>query len=186
MSGGTETIINTYIRLTKIEDVDLLPDIELSAGESFRDLPDQAWIAEDDHMSVETHLKYVIRGTSWVALADDQRVGFLCAELVVRGLHVWELSVRREWQGKGIGRRLIETAMEHARRTTLRSVTLPTFRQVPWNEPFYRSLGFEIIDAQKLEPRLATILHAEIQHGFPSGLRCAMRLLLMPVQVQDA
>ncbi len=177
---------NINIRLTKIEDISLLPDIEYSAGESFRDLPDLAWIADDDAMSVETHLKYVIKGTSWIAEADDQIVGFLCAESTAIDLHVWLLAVRREWQGKGIGRRLMKTVIEHAHRNEFISVTLTTFREVPWNEPFYRSLGFEMVDREKIDPRLQEILHAEIQHGLPGVLRCAMRLLVSPIREKDA
>ncbi|MDO9087950.1 MAG: GNAT family N-acetyltransferase [Anaerolineaceae bacterium] len=177
---------NINIRLTKIEDISLLPDIESSAGKSFRDLPDLAWIADDDVMSVETHLKFVIKGTSWLAEADDQIVGFLCAESTARDLHVWVLAVRREWQSKGIGRRLMKTVIEHAQRNEFISVTLTTFREVQWNEPFYRSLGFEMVDTEKMDPRLQEILHAEIQHGLPGGLRCAMRLLVSPIREKDA
>jgi GNAT superfamily N-acetyltransferase len=179
-------IINTNIRLTKTEDITLLPDIEYSAGESFRDLPNLAWIADDDTMSSDTHLKYVIKGTSWVAESDDQIVGFLCAESAARDLHIWLLAVRREWQGKGIGRRLMKTVIEHAHHNEFISVTLTTFREVPWNEPFYRSLGFEIVDREKMDPRLQEILHAEIQHGLPGVLRCAMRLLVSPIHEKDA
>ena len=182
-------MINTKvnIRLTKIEDVRLLPGIEYSAGESFRDLPDLAWIADDDVMSVETHLKYVIKGTSWIAEVDDQIVGFLCAESTARDLHVWELAVRREWQGKGIGRRLMKTVIEHAHRNEFRSVTLTTFRASTVEmKPFYRSLGFEMVDREKMDPRLQEILQAEIQHGIPGVLRCAMRLLVSPIREKDA
>ncbi len=150
--------------------------MERSAGESFRDLPDLAWIADDDDMSADEHLNYAIKGTSWVAEADGRLVGFLCAEVMASDLHIWEMAVRREWQGKGIGRRLMRAAIEHARSGRLRSVTLTTFREVPWNEPFYRSLGFEVMDQATIEPRLETILHDEIQHGLPGSLRCAMRL----------
>jgi len=129
-------------------------------------------------LSTEAHLQYVRKGTSWVAEAEDQIVGFLCAEIMSGDLHVWELAVRREWQGQGIGRRLMETAIEYARGNHLRCVTLTTFRQVPWNEPFYRRLGFEVIDMKSMEPRLALILQDEIQQGLPGDLRCAMRLVV--------
>jgi GNAT superfamily N-acetyltransferase len=128
-------------------------------------------------MSTETHLTYVTKRTSWVAEVDDQVVGFLCAEPAARDLHIWELSVRREWQGRGIGRRLMKTVIEHAQHNKFLSVTLTTFREVPWNEPFYRSLGFEMIDREKMDSRLKKILDAEIQHGLPGDLRCAMQLL---------
>jgi ribosomal protein S18 acetylase RimI-like enzyme len=166
------------IRLTKPEDVHLLLVVERSAGESFRIFPDLAWIADDDGMPAETHLKYVAQGTSWVAEVDNQIVGFICAEASEEDFHIWELSVQHEQQGRGIGRRLMKTALADARRKGFRSVTLTTFREVPWNEPFYRSLGFELIDEENMEPRLKQILLAEIGHGLPGARRCAMKLLI--------
>jgi len=122
----------------------------------------------------------VLQGTSWVAEVENQIVGFLCAQSVAGDLHVEELDVRQAWQGKGLGRELMKTAIEHARQNRFRSVTLTTFKEVSWNEPFYRSLGFEIIAQEKLEPRLKEILQAEIQYGFPGDRRCAMRLWIAP------
>lgn len=180
-----KTRSSTTIRLTKAEEVGLLPEIECSAGESFRDWPQLAWIADDEDMSPEAHLQYAQKGTSWVAEVDGRIVGFLCAEVLSGDLQVWELEVRPEWQGQGIGRRLMETAIEYARRHQLRWVTLTTFRQVPWNEPFYRRLGFEIIDTKDIDPRLARVLQQEAQHGLPADLRCAMRLVVLPAQEQD-
>lgn len=127
-------------------------------------------------MLPETHMKYVRSETSWVAEVNQQVVGFLCAEVVMRDLHVWEMAVRRDRQGQGLGRQLMNTAIDYASRNRLSFVTLTTFREVPWNEPFYRSLGFEVIDAESMEPRLKQLLHNELQHGFPRELRCAMRL----------
>jgi GNAT superfamily N-acetyltransferase len=154
----------------------MLPEIERSAGGSFRSLSALAWVADDSNMSAEEHLQYVMEETSWVSEVDDQVIGFLCAHEMDRDLHIKELAVHHEWQGRGIGRRLVETVIEYARRNGFRSVTLTTFREVPWNEPFYRSMGFEIIAPEKMDPQLEEILHAEIAHGFPADLRCAMRL----------
>jgi len=156
----------------------LLPGIEYSAGVNFRDITHLAWIADDDLMSTEDHLKYVAEGTSWVAEVDRQVVGFVCAELAAKDLHVWLLAVRMEWQAKGIGRKLMGTVMDYARRNGYKSVTLTTFREVPWNEPFYRSLGFVVLDQENIDSRLTQILDEEIEHGIPGDLRCAMRLLI--------
>lgn len=171
-------MINASIRLTTIEDVRLLPGVEYSAGERFRDIPHLAWIADDDVMTTETHLKSVKEGTSWVAEVDHQVVGFVCAESAAQDLHIWELAVRREWQAKGLGRKLMSTVLDHARRNRFKSVTLTTFREVPWNEPFYRSLGFEVLENEKMDSRLKQILADEVQHGIPGDLRCAMQFLI--------
>ena len=43
---------------------------------------------------------------------------------------------------RGIGRALVEASCGWAEQAGYRSVTLCTYRDVPWNGPFYRSAGF--------------------------------------------
>ncbi len=93
-------------------------------------------------------------------------------------LHVWELAVRQDRQGRGIGRRLIARAIDQARDLELSSVTLTTFRHVPWNEPFYAKLGFDTLPVAESGPRLESILAREVAQGLPGDRRCAMRLRL--------
>jgi GNAT superfamily N-acetyltransferase len=157
-------------------DAPSLPDIERAAGESFRALPDLAWIASDDVLSVARHLELIATGTCWVA-ADDrgQLLGFLSAELTGDALHIWEMSVRPAAQGQGIGRALIEAAIAFAKRRALHAVTLTTFRDVPWNAPFYARCGFALLEPAQTDARLSAILADEIAHGLPGDRRCAMR-----------
>jgi GNAT superfamily N-acetyltransferase len=157
-------------------DAPSLPDIERAAGESFRALPDLAWIASGDVMPVARHLELIATGTSWVA-GDNrgQLLGFLSAELSGDALHIWEMSVRPAAQGQGIGRALIEAAIAFAKRRALRSLTLTTFRDVPWNAPFYTRRGFALLDAAEIDARLSSILADEIANGLPGDRRCAMR-----------
>jgi GNAT superfamily N-acetyltransferase len=70
-------------------------------------------------------------------------VGFLLAEAHPSSLFIVELSVHLDWQGKGIGRQLIACAGEHARTLGLTSLTLTTFRDVPWNARFMRGWGLK-------------------------------------------
>lgn len=137
--------LNITVRPTRPGDVTALPAIERAAGERFRDYPELAWLAEGEVISAEQHLDYAERGLSWLALANDQPVGFILAELHVSSLFIVELSVHLDWQGKGIGRRLIACVADQARKRGLASLTLTTFRDVPWNAPFYARLGFEMI-----------------------------------------
>ena len=137
--------LNITVRPTRPGDVTALPAIERAAGERFRDYPELAWLAEGDVISAEQHLDYAERGLSWLALANDQPVGFILAETHVSSLFIVELSVHLDWQGKGIGRRLIACVADQARKRGLASLTLTTFRDVPWNAPFYARLGFEMI-----------------------------------------
>ena len=156
-----------------------MPDIERSAGESFRAVQGLAWIADDDVMSAEEHLRYIEAGTVWVAEdAAGKIVGFLTAEQVEGELHVWQLAVRHDRQGQGFGRCLMEAALKYARASGLAAVTLTTFRDIAWNQPFYARLGFETLEDTRIGSRLARILEREKAHGLPSNRRCAMRLPL--------
>ncbi|MKW16615.1 GNAT family N-acetyltransferase, partial [Salmonella enterica subsp. enterica] len=47
---------------------------------------------------------------------------------------------------------------------------------VPWNAPFYRRLGFEMMTT--LTPELRQKREEETAHGLAYGSRCAMRLPL--------
>ena len=165
-------------RKTLMSDVDHLPEIERCAAAAFLSIPELAWIASDDVMTVEEHAMYLTLGTSWIAQLDSQRVGFVVCEVFDSAFHVWELAVTAWCQRKGIGRGLMETAIAHARATGLREVTLTTFIGVRWNEPFYHSLGFETLPLGTFSNRLETVLAGEGEHGLKREDRCAMRLLL--------
>ncbi len=178
MSEGQAILpaMNIYIRPTTSDDVAALPALERAAGERFRDDPDLAWLAEGEVISAEQHLGYAERGLSWLALANERPVGFLVAEAHPSSLFIVELSVDLAWQGKGIGRQLIARAADHARKVGLTSLTLTTFRDVPWNAPFYAKLGFEYIT--ELTPELREKREEEAAHGLAYNSRCAMRLPL--------
>ncbi|MGM8429851.1 GNAT family N-acetyltransferase [Enterobacter cloacae] len=168
--------LNITVRPTRPGDVTALPAIEHAAGQRFRDYPELAWLAEGEVISAEQHLGYAERGLSWLALANELPVGFILAELHASSLFIVELSVHLDWQGKGIGRRLIACVADQARKRGLASLTLTTFRDVPWNAPFYARLGFEMITT--LTPELREKREEETAHGLAYDARCAMRLPL--------
>jgi GNAT superfamily N-acetyltransferase len=109
-----------------------------------------------------------------VADAGRGLLGFGACEAFDDALHLWELAVRHDAQGQGVGRALIAAAVEEARRRALPAVTLSTFRQIPWNAPFYARLGFALLDDPALNPRLVAVLAKEARRGLTD--RCAMRL----------
>jgi GNAT superfamily N-acetyltransferase len=168
--------MHIHIRATAPDDVTALPAIERAAGARFRDDPTLAWLADGEVISAEQHLAYAERGLSWLALADTRPVGFILAEAHSSSLFIVELSVDLDWQGKGIGRQLIACAADHARERGLASLTLTTFRNVPWNAPFYARLGFEYVT--ELTPELRQKREEETAHGLAFDSRCAMRLPL--------
>lgn len=162
-------------QIAKSEDASFLPDIERSSGEIFRSLADLAWIADDDVQSVERHLQLIAAGWAWVARIDGRIVGFLNAEQSCDTLHLWQMAVHADYQHRGIGRQLVELAKGAARECGMAELTLTTFRNLAWNEAFYRSCGFQTIPIAQLSARLRQIIDAEVKAGLPLDQRCAMR-----------
>jgi GNAT superfamily N-acetyltransferase len=172
----TMTII---IRPARLVDADALPAIEQSAAALFRKDPSLAWLADADVPDVLHHRHAIGTAHVWVAQsADGPLIGFVSAIEIDNELHIQELSVAEGFQGQGAGRKLLLAALEHADQRQLTAVTLTTFRDVSWNEPFYQRLGFQTLTGKQINPRLAAALSNEIAYGLPAERRCAMRLQL--------
>lgn len=165
-----------FIRLATDEDAANLPDIERSAGRAFLAIPGLEWIADDEVMSAEQHQIHIDEGTVWVALSGERRIGFVTTARYEDALHILELAVESGHQGHGVGRRLLDTAKDYALDNGLPALALTTFRNLPFNELFYRKLGYRTLEAADLSERLADILETEIDNGLPGDRRCAMRL----------
>ncbi|GAA4479571.1 GNAT family N-acetyltransferase [Gluconacetobacter asukensis] len=173
------------IRPARRDEAALLPAVEEASGALFRTIPDLAWIADDGVMPAEAHLAAIEAGTCWVAADGVDIAGFLTARATTEDgdgpdagravLHVWEMSVAPDYQGRRLGRAFLEHAAAHAAAQAMVAVTLTTFRDVAWNAPFYARTGFTILPDAALTPRLWGVLAAEIAHGLPAARRCAMR-----------
>jgi len=56
--------------------------------------------------------------------------------------HLEQLSVRPEDARRGLGRELLNAAIEHAQERGYKKISLRTYADVPWNAPFYERAGF--------------------------------------------
>jgi ribosomal protein S18 acetylase RimI-like enzyme len=113
-------------------------------------------------------------GLVWVAEDAGRLVGFAACQMFLDALHLWELAVRREDQGRGVGKALVEAAVAEARAQAAPAVTLTTFREIPWNAPFYATLGFREVAPSEMNGRLTAILIREKRLGLDADARCAM------------
>lgn len=165
------------IREARADELVRLPDIERSAATLFVGF-EQPMDILLNVTPAEVWAPCQAAGTVWVADDAGEPVGFLAAEVFKDELHVWELDVRRDAQGKGLGRRLMAHAIEWARAHGLAQVTLTTFRDIAWNAPFYASLGFRETNGADLSVRLAEVLDLEASKGLDPASRCAMALEL--------
>lgn len=98
-------------------------------------------------------------GTLLVALvATDEGsevVGFAHVLPYDAHAHLEQLSVLPAHGRRGIGAALVRAAMEEARWAGHEVMSLTTYRDVPWNAPFYARLGFaEVTDPEPFQRRL--------------------------------
>jgi len=98
---------------------------------------------------------------------EGQPVGFAVLDFVDGKPHLDQLSVRRAFMKRGIGKTLVDRAKAWSVRAGQLWIT--TYSDiVPWNAPWYRRLGFVSIEDQHLEPELARRI-AEERQFLPAG-----------------
>lgn len=109
-----------------------------------------------------------------VAERRAELVGFALVGVIGDDAHLRELDVVPEAAGRGIGRALVERVCDLAARRGHRRLVLTTFRDVPFNAPWYARLGFRELTRDSAGPALDAILRAEAEAGLPAEARCAM------------
>jgi GNAT superfamily N-acetyltransferase len=157
---------DVLIRLAQPAELPYLQEIEIASGEPYRDvgMPE---IADDDPMSLDDLAGHDV----WVAIgAEGVPVAFIAVGDVDGATHVHQVSVHPSHARQGIGAALIEHVAGGER-----AVTLTTFRDVPWNQPYYERLGFRAV--AETSPGLAGIMREEASRGLDPATRVAMVLL---------
>lgn len=110
----------------------------------------------------------------WVATDGDEVIGFVFAEPCSDGLYVRELSVAAPWHQRGHGSALMATLIAAARTRGDPQLVLTTDRTLPWNAPFYRRIGFCIVEGAAMPPDAQRRLERQFAAGFDPRHRCAM------------
>ncbi|MBV6410285.1 MAG: GNAT family N-acetyltransferase [Burkholderiales bacterium] len=83
------------------------------------------------------------RGGVWLARVDGHDAGCVALRpLDAQAAELKRMYVRRAWRGRGLGRRLGETAIGFARAAGYRAVCLDTLAGMTEALALYRSLGF--------------------------------------------
>lgn len=165
------------IRAARPDDLPLLPAIERAAASQFRATA-FAFIADFPLASPALDLGHE---RVWVAVdADDRPIGFAVAHPLDGAIYLHELDVHPDHGRRGIGRRLVAAVAAWGRENGAAAVTLATFRDIPWNGPYYARLGFHPLADDELGPGLRAIRQAEADAGLPAAERTCMRLDLTP------
>lgn len=165
------------IRPARPEDLPALPEIERAAAQLFRQVPgDLLAGVQDDVTSGEDFEHARLGGWLLVAAAPDGTpVGFALMDPLPGSVHLDEIDVHPDHGRRGIGAALVRAVVAAAGDRGYPAVTLTTFREVPWNAPFYAGLGFRALEPDEWTPELASLVAAEAEAGLPAERRVVMR-----------
>jgi GNAT superfamily N-acetyltransferase len=165
----------THVRPSRSTESSRIRQIERLAGEVFRSIGMDR-IADSDPMSVEALEEYARNGRSWVAVDDrDRPVGYVVVDVVDGNAHIEQISVLPEYQGRGLGKELLDVVHAWAIEVGRPALTLTTFIHVPWNRPLYEHLGFVVVPEDELGPGLREVREHESRIGLHPSSRVCMR-----------
>ncbi|RRD47232.1 GNAT family N-acetyltransferase, partial [Arachnia propionica] len=132
-------------------------------------------VVDAPQTTAEDHAPAQEAGRLLVACAEEHGVvGFIRVDLVDGQAHLEQVSVHPAAAGHGIGAQLMAAAEEWAVDRGLTRVTLCTYRDVPWNAPYYQRLGWEVLPDDALGPELSALRRHERELGLEAQPRQAM------------
>ena len=168
------------IRLARGADILSLPAVELEATTLFSAYREELGVKSltlDQVNCLEPFRAAQEAGRLWVAVDSQHQPVAFALVVTIDGLaHLDELDVLPAHGRKGLGSALLETVCEWARSSGYPGVTLSTFRDVPWNAPFYARRGFRVFRTEELSPGFIRLVEAEQERGVRTDLRVIMRL----------
>ena len=149
--------MNWRVRPARAADLRHLAPIEDAGGPQFAELFGEAIEPILLSPAMDGRQRAAEPGFLLVAAPEGEGapIGFVHVLVIDGQAHLEQVSVHPDHQRRGIGRGLVEAAMAEARAQGFDRLSLCTYRDVPWNGPFYRALGFsEVTDLTAYQARL--------------------------------
>lgn len=154
------------IRLAHSDEAPAVPAIERAAAAAFA-----PWGLDALFASATTPLEVLAEAQArdhlLVAVHGGRVIGFAMISRVDWHAHLDELGVHPEHGRRGVGRALLDAALERAHAEGRTRMTLATMRAIPFNGPWYQRLGFRELEERELGPGLRAILRRELAGGYP-------------------
>ena len=177
---GTSTVqIDFEVRLAEFSDIPYLPEIERAAASLYQDYVTSLGLTKTlfERVTPSDYLQRAQRdGRLWVAaLGNGMLIGFALVAILNESAHIAELNVLPRYGRKGVGSALVRTVCTWAADAQLSSVTVSTFKDILWNAPFYRHLGFHAMNPTDLSPAYAQLVRSEEKRGLRHPPRIIMR-----------
>ncbi|WP_332764062.1 GNAT family N-acetyltransferase [Phenylobacterium sp.] len=160
------------LRAAELADIEPVRAIERASASRFLGT-DRAWLTDDDPTDAETLAERVGEGGLLVACDGEVPIAFVMFREVEGCGYIEQVDVLPSHERRGIGARLIEAVADLAPERGWAALTLSTFKDVPFNAPYYRRLGFE--DVESLTPGMAEIRAEHEARGLDESTRVFMR-----------
>ncbi|MBT9471467.1 MAG: GNAT family N-acetyltransferase [Pseudomonadota bacterium] len=133
----------------------------------------RAALADDDPTDAQTLAQRIDSGGLLVAEDERRAVAFVMFREVEGCGYIEQIDVLPSHARRGIGAALMEAVAELGRARGWPALTLSTFKDVPFNAPYYRRLGF--VDVETLTPGMAQIRAEHEARGLDERARVFMR-----------
>ena len=160
------------LRAATPSEIERVREIERASASRFVGTA-RAELAHDEPTDAATLAQRITAGGLLVAEHDRQIVAFVMFREVEGCGYIEQIDVLPSHERRGIGARLIEAVGEVARGRGWPALTLSTFKDVPFNAPYYRRLGFA--DVEMLTPGMAEIRTEHEVRGLDESMRVFMR-----------
>ena len=160
------------LRAATTSEIERVRQIERASASRFVGTA-RAALADDEPTDGATLTQRIAAGGLLVAEQDEEVVAFVMFRAVEGCGYIEQIDVLPSHERRGIGARLIEAVAEVARGRGWPALTLSTFKDVPFNAPYYRRLGFA--DVEALTPVMAEIRAEHEARGLDESARVFMR-----------
>ncbi|TDD45028.1 GNAT family N-acetyltransferase [Nonomuraea terrae] len=109
-----------------------------------------------------------------VLVEGEPPAGFALIGQADGNVHLDQLAVHPDSMRQGIGGRLLAAVVDLARAAGAPAVTLTTYRDVPWNAPWYARHGFSVLPESVWGPQLRALVKHERELGIEVAPRVVM------------
>ena len=161
-----------HIRPARTDEIERVREIERVSATRFLGT-DRAWLADDEPTDARTLAERIGTGGLLVAADGEVPVAFVMFRSVEGCAYVEQIDVLPSHARRGIGAALLEAVAGVARARGWPALTLSTFKDVPFNAPYYARLGFAVVE--ELTPGLAKVRAEHEARGLDETARVFMQ-----------
>lgn len=161
------------IRPALQREIDAIRDLERASSRRFLGVMDA--LAVDDPTPADVLARRLGADGLLAATIDGELAAFVMFRPLEDNSYIEQIDVDPRFQGRRIGAALIDAVAERAATAGLARLTLSTFRDIPWNAPYYRRLGFLDIPEAALSDALRAVRREHVARGLDEDARLFMQ-----------